>query len=56
MFSFFCQFWAKNILVNILKIVNRKELKVGYADTTSDHLPYNDFNGVEVNLEPNCGQ
>ena len=33
-----------------------KEYKVGYADETSDYLSYNDFDGVEVTLEPNCRQ
>ena len=33
-----------------------KEYKVDYADETSDYLSYNDFDGVEVILEPNCRQ
>ena len=31
-----------------------KEYKVDNADKTSDYLSYNDFDGVEVILEPNC--
>ena len=33
-----------------------KEYKVDYADEISDYLSYNDFDGVEVILEPNCRQ
>ena len=31
-----------------------KKYKVDYADKTSDYLSYNDFDGAEVILEPNC--
>ena len=31
-----------------------KKYKVEYADQTSDYLSYNDFDGAEVILAPNC--
>ena len=33
-----------------------KEQKVDYADKTSDYLSFQDFDGVEVILGPDCRQ
>ena len=46
--------WFTRIIVYFNREL--KEYKVDYVDKTSDYLPYNDFDGVEVILEPNCRQ
>ena len=46
--------WFTGIIVHYNREL--KEYRVGYADKTSDYLSYNDFDGVEVILEPHCRQ